>query len=91
MPGAFFSGVFGLNVQVVCCFQWFGVVTPGKCGDQVAFEQTPLFQYVKRLADGYYIIGDAAYLVKEKMLTPFSGGHRSDPTKDAYNFFLSQT
>jgi hypothetical protein len=24
------------------------------------------------------------------MLTPFTGGHRNDPTKDAYNFFLSQ-
>jgi hypothetical protein len=45
---------------------------------------------VKRLPDGYYIIGDAAYLVERKMLTPFTGGHRSDPTKDAYNFLLSQ-
>ncbi|KAI2507521.1 nuclease [Fragilaria crotonensis] len=96
-PGAFFSGhygVFGLNVQAVCdikCrFQFFGVVAPGKCGDQVAFERTPLFQYVKHLPDGYYIIGDAAYSVGEKMLTPFTGGHRNDPTKDAYNFFLSQ-
>jgi hypothetical protein len=75
-PGAFFSGhysVFGLNVQAVCdikcCFQFFGVVAPGKCGDQVAFERTPLFQYVKHvkcLPDGYYIIGDAAYSVGEK-------------------------
>ena len=24
------------------------------------------------------------------MLTPFTGGHRSDPAKDAYDFFLSQ-
>ena len=96
-PKAFFSGhygVFGLNVQAVCdikCrFLFFGVVAPGKCGDQVAFERTPLFQYTKELPDGYYIIGDAAYSVGEKMLTPFTGGHRNDPAKDAYNFFLSQ-
>ena len=24
------------------------------------------------------------------MLTPFTGGHRNDPVKDAFNFFLSQ-
>jgi len=96
-PRSFFSGhygVYGLNVQVVCdvkCrFLFFGVVAPGKCGDQVAFERTPLFEYVKHLPDGYYLICDAAYSVGEKMLTPFTGGHRSDPAKDAYNFFLSQ-
>ena len=96
-PTAFHSGhygAFGLNVQAVCdiqCrFMFFGVVAPGKCGDQVAFERTPLFDYIKQLPDGYYIIGDAAYSVGEKMLTPFTGGHRSDPEKDAYNFFLSQ-
>jgi hypothetical protein len=96
-PTSFHSGhygVYGLNVQAVCdiqCrFMFFGVVAPGKCGDQVAFERTPLFEYIKQLPDGYYIIGDAAYSVGEKMLTPFTGGHRSDPAKDAYNFFLSQ-
>jgi DDE superfamily endonuclease len=81
-------------VQAVCdakCrFQFFGVVAPGKCGDQVAFERTPLFQYAQQLPDGFYLIGDAAYSVGEKMLTPFTGGHRGDPSKDAYNFFLSQ-
>jgi DDE superfamily endonuclease len=96
-PRAFYSGhygVYGLNVQAVCdinCrFLFFGVIAPGKCGDQVAFERTPLLDYIKLLPDGFYIIGDAAYSVGEKMLTPFTGGHRSDPTKDAYNFFLSQ-
>ena len=73
-----------------CRFIFFGVVAPGKCGDQVAFECTPLFEYIKELPGGYYIIGDAAYSVGEKLLTPFTGGHRSDPAKDAYNFFLSQ-
>ena len=96
-PTSYFSGhygVHGLTVQAVCdakCrFQFFGIVAPGKCGDQVAFERTPLFQYAQQLPDSFYIIGDAAYSVGEKMLTPFTGGHRGDPSKDAYNFFLSQ-
>lgn len=45
-----------------------------------------LFEYIKELPDGYFINGYAAYSVGEKMLTPFTGGHRSDPSKDAYNF-----
>jgi hypothetical protein len=66
-PRSFFSdhyGVYGLNVQAVCdvncCFLFFGVVAPGKCGNQVAFERTPLFEYIKHLPDGYYMIDDAA-------------------------------
>jgi hypothetical protein len=69
---------------------FFGVVAPGKCGDQVAFERTPLYDYVRNLPPGYYLIGDAAYSVEDSLLTPFTGGHRNDAIKDAYNFFLSQ-
>ncbi|KAI2500231.1 nuclease [Fragilaria crotonensis] len=52
-------GVFGLNVQAVvcdiqCCFMFFGVVAPGKCGNQVAFERSLLFEYINELPDGYY-------------------------------------
>ena len=96
-PRAFYSGhygVYGLNIQAVCDrrsrFIFFGVVAPGKCGDQVAFERTPLLQFIRDLPAGYFLIGDAAYSVGESMLTPFTGGHRNDPIKDAYNFFLSQ-
>jgi DDE superfamily endonuclease len=96
-PRAYYSGhygVYGLNVQAVCDkqsrFIFFGVVAPGKCGDQVAFERTPLWHYIRHLPAGYFLIGDAAYSVGESMLTPFTGGHRNDPIKDAFNFFLSQ-
>jgi hypothetical protein len=66
------------------------VVAPGECGNQVAFGCTPLFEYIKQLPDGYYIIGNAAYSVVENMFTPFTRGHENDPAKDAYNIFLSQ-
>jgi hypothetical protein len=79
-PGAFHSGhygVFGLNVQAVCNhrlrFLFFGVVAPGKCGDQVAFERTSLPALMQALPVGTYLIGDAAYSVSEKMLVHFTG------------------
>ena len=96
-PNAYYSGhygMYGLNVQAVCDnqsrFLFFGVVAPGKCGDQVALERTILNDYARKLPRGYYLIGDAAYSVGESMLTPFTAGNRNDPTKDAFNFFLSQ-
>jgi DDE superfamily endonuclease len=39
---------------------------------------------------GKYVIGDNAYICTEHILTPFSGPEKSEPGKDAYNFFLSQ-
>jgi hypothetical protein len=60
-PTSYYSsghyGVQGLNMQAVCdakCrFQFFGVVAPGKCVNEVAFERTPLFQYAQQLPDGF--------------------------------------
>ena len=96
-PGAFHSGhygVYGLNVQAVCNhrsqFTFFGVVAPGKCGDQVAFERTSLPTLMRALPLGTYIIGDAAYSVGKRMLVPFTGSQRTNPSNDAHNFYLSQ-
>ena len=76
-PGAFHSGhygVYGLNVQAVCNhrsqFIFFGVVAPGKCGDQVAFERTSLPALMQALPVGTYLVGDAAYSVSEKCSCP---------------------
>ncbi len=96
-PGAFHSGhygVYGLNVQAVCNhrsqFTFFGVVAPGKCGNQVAFERTSLPTLMRALPLGTYIIGDAAYSVGKRMLVPFTGSQRTNPSNDAHNFYLSQ-
>ncbi len=75
-------------MQQTVSIPFFGVAAPGKCGDQVAFKQTPLHKYVRNLSPGYYFIGDAAYSVGESLLTPFTGGHCTNPIKDPYNFFL---
>ena len=47
-----------------------------------------LLEWFKQLSDGNYIMGNTADLAGGKILVPFTGrGHRSDPAKDAYNFY----
>ena len=96
-PGSFFSGhymTYGINVQAVCDadsrFIYFGVIAPGKCSDQVAFERTSIFDRVAAFNTGFYLVGDAAYTLSDVMLVPFVGSQRDDPTQDTFNFFLSQ-
>ena len=86
---------YGLNVQAVCnsncCFLYFGVVAPGKCPDQKAFERTKRFQIVSNFHQRQYIVvGDAAYTLTDQVLCPFVGSQRDSTNKDAYNYFLSQ-
>ena len=89
---------YGLNVQAVCdsncCFLYFGVVAPGKCPGQKAFERTKLFQIVSNLHQGQYIVSeDAAYTLTDQVLCPFVGSQwhqRESTNKDAYDYFLSQ-
>jgi hypothetical protein len=85
---------YGINVQAVCDadsrFIYFGVIAPGKCSDQVAFERTSIFDRVAAFKTGFYLVGDAAYTLSDVMLVPFVGSQRDDPTQDTFNFFLSQ-
>jgi DDE superfamily endonuclease len=69
---------------------FFVVAAPGKSFDQAAIECTALPMALDDLPLGAYIVGDAAYTLTDKCLTPFTGSQQADPTKDAYNFFLSQ-
>ena len=99
---AYWSGhymSYGLNVQAVCdsncCFLYFGVVAPGKCPDQKAFERTKLFKIVSNLllVGQYIVVGDAVYTLTDQVLCPFVGSQwhqRESTNKDAYNYFLSQ-
>ena len=96
-PQAYFSGHYmahGLNIQAICDsdrrFTFFGVIAPGKCSDQVAFERTSIHCRIMELPTGMYLVGDAAYQISEVVLVPFTGSQRDDPGKDAFNFFLSQ-
>ena len=96
-PSSYYSGHYcynGLNIQAVCdascCFLFFAVAAPGKSSDQAAIKRTRLSTALENLPFGSYLVGDAAYILTDKCLTPFTGSQRLNPSKDAYNFFLSQ-
>jgi hypothetical protein len=94
---AYFSGHYnryGLNCQALCDsdlrFMFFGVMGPGNKSDQPAYEETGLVAIVENLPAGLFIAADAAYIVTEHVLIPFTGSQRQDRVKDTFNFFLSQ-
>ena len=96
-PRAYYSGHYntpGLNCQGVCDSDLrslhFSVVAPGKTADCKAYEFTGLNDIVDKLPSGIYLVGDAAYMLTEHMLVPFTGAEKLDVEKDAYNFFQSQ-
>ena len=96
-PSSYYSGHYcchGLNIQAICdasCqFIFFAVAAPGKSSDQAAIECTGLPATLDTLPLGSFVVGDAAYTLSDKYITPFTGSQRLNPTKDAYNYFLSQ-
>lgn len=64
--------------------------SPGGANDVRAYDGCNLSSMVESLPYGYYIVGDNAYVATEHLLTPFAGRSKNDPTKDAFNFHLSQ-
>ena len=68
----------------------FAVAAPGKSSDQATIEQKKVLFPLEDLPFESYLVGDAAYTLTDKCLTPFTGSQKLNPTKDAYNFFLSQ-
>ena len=96
-PSSYYSGHYcchGLNVQAICdsscCFTFFAVAAPGKSSDQAAVEQTSLLTALNCLPIGSYIVGDAAFTLTDKCKTPFTGSQWLIPSKDSFNYFLSQ-
>ena len=69
---------------------FFAVAAPGKSSDQAAIECTALPVPLDGLPLGSYVVGDAAYTLSDKCITSFTGSQQLNPTKDAYNYFLSQ-
>ena len=86
---------FGINVQAMCDvnlrFTYLSVCASGGTGDARAFRKLHgLIDWLESLREGFYIIGDNAYELTNKLLIPFSGTRRLDEANDNYNFFLSQ-
>jgi hypothetical protein len=96
-PRAYHSGHYnadGLNVQAICDsrlrFLFFAVAKPGGSSDLRAYESLHIRHIIESLPDGVYIVADAAYMLSEHVIVPFTGGDRFDPSKDAFNYYLSQ-
>jgi hypothetical protein len=96
-PRSFHSGHYNdyrVNVQAICdaCLRFlnFAVVAPGRTGDLVAYELMTIHEAIEKLPPGYYIVADAAYMLTEHVLVPFTGGDRSASDKDTFNYYLIQ-
>ena len=95
---AYYSGHYkshGLNCQAVCDgrlkFLYFGVVAPGGTNDSVAFFRTGISDFLnKTLPYPLHLVGDAAYIESDHLITPFTGSQKADPCCDAYNYYMSQ-
>ena len=93
----FYSGhkkTVGLNVQVVCDAKkrilFLSVLCPGKTNDLVAYESSKIASLIEGLPEGYYAVGDNAYVNSNHLLVPFPGKLSNADPRDAFNFYLSQ-
>lgn len=97
-PADHFSGHyqrFGLNVQAICDanlrFLYVAIAAPGKTNDSRAFSRLlELRKWLNELPEEYFLIGDGAYAISNKMLIPYAGAEKHTPYKRTYNFYLSQ-
>ena len=85
----------GVNVQAVCDdrlrFLYFAVAAPGRTNDVRAFNRClSLRVWLQSLPAGYFVVGDNAYTLSNRMLVPFRGNQKKDPHKRSYNYYLSQ-
>jgi DDE superfamily endonuclease len=96
--GDYYSGhysCFGLNVIAVCDhrlrFTFMAVAGTGRTNDNRALRHLhELLNWIDNLPPQYFLIGDNAFTLTNKMLVPFSGPQRSHQHKRVYNYFLSQ-
>jgi hypothetical protein len=97
-PADYYSGhkkTHGINVQALCDhtlkFRYVCVAAPGKTNDNKAFDRcTSLQAWLRMLPSSFFIVGDNAYPLSNKILTPFKGQQKQEVYNSSYNFYLSQ-
>jgi len=98
-PRAFYSGHkkgYGVNLQVVCdafCRVIAAACnTPGCTNDYIAYNLSHIRRIVDNIPEGYYIVGDPAYPLSDRLLISYSGTTTgvADGGRDNYNYFHSQ-
>jgi len=94
---AYFSGhylTYGRNVQAVCDhkfrFVYAALAATVRANDIAAFKKIQFSQMIQKLPLRRFVVGENAYICSENLLTPSSGVENDDPSKDAFNFYLSQ-
>lgn len=82
-----------INSQAVCdANRKFIAISASNCGstnDAVAFETSNIKNLCTSQQFPYHWVGDAAYVLNEKMVVPYSGNNLSK-VEDSFNFFQSQ-
>lgn len=93
---AYYSGSksgYGINVQAIVTANHrvsaVSAVAPGAANDWVAYDRSALCHAVNALPAGFHVLGDAAYPLSQKLLTPYPGEDLPDDAK-SFNFHLDQ-
>lgn len=97
------KGAYAWNVQAICDasrrFTFVDIRYPGSTGDHLAFlGSTKYHDYDSgSIPHPFFLVGDAAYALKPRMLTPFKGSkaewnrrNLDGTAMDSFNFYLSQ-
>lgn len=72
-------------------FLMFSQKASGATNDETAWQLTTVYDAVIRkgqLPSQFYIIGDEGFVAHDQLLTPWGGSHLN-PSRDAFNFYLS--
>jgi DDE superfamily endonuclease len=95
-PRSFFSGHYccmGVNIQAVCDsrlrFIYFATAAPGGTPDISAYRNVSLFDLIAALPAGFHVVADAAYILSEQTVIPYTGADRHG-VNDIVNFYISQ-
>ena len=72
-------------------FMYFGVVSPGLTNNNLSYPlATGLQDIFDALPPNLFGVAVATYTLSEKVLIPFVGADKCDPSQDAFNYYLSQ-
>ena len=94
---AYFSGHYehyGVNCLGICDVEgrylFFCVASPGKTNDAMSFVNAGCHEILNDMPAGIYFVGDVAFELSEKLITPFTGSQRANPLNDSFNFYFIQ-
>lgn len=89
-----FLAAMSVAITAICDarlrFLYFAVAATGGVGDLVAYEFLSIHEIFEGFPDGIYFVADAAYMLSQHVLVPFTGDERPAGDFDTLNYFLSR-